>query len=55
MYLVNEPYVSRRITRWLLLFLEYDFIVVYKPDKTHVVANVLSKLPNVIEPSGVLE
>jgi hypothetical protein len=40
-YLVNKPWVSRRITRWLLLFLEYDFIVVYKPNKTHVVAYVL--------------
>jgi hypothetical protein len=29
-YLVNKPHVSRKITRWLLLFLEYDFIVVYK-------------------------
>jgi hypothetical protein len=27
-YLVNKPHVSRKIARWLLLFLEYDFIVV---------------------------
>ncbi len=26
-YLVNKPHVLRRITRWLLLFLEYEFIV----------------------------
>jgi hypothetical protein len=26
-YLVNKPQVSKRITRWLLLFLEYEFIV----------------------------
>jgi hypothetical protein len=32
-YLVNKPQVSRKITRWLLLILEYDFIVVYKPNK----------------------
>jgi hypothetical protein len=30
-YLVNKPQVSRRIARWLLLFLEYNFVVVYKP------------------------
>jgi hypothetical protein len=42
-YLVNKPQVSGIIARWLL-FLEYDFIVVYKPGKTHVVANVLSRL-----------
>jgi hypothetical protein len=53
-YLVNKPWVSRRITRWLPLFLEYDFIVIYKPNKTHVIANVLSKLPNVTKPSRIL-
>jgi hypothetical protein len=43
-YLVNKPQVSGIITRWLFLFFEYDFIVVYKPSKIHVVAYVLSKL-----------
>ncbi len=45
-YLVNESQVFERIARWLLLFLEYEFIVVYKPSKTHVVVDVLSKSPN---------
>ncbi len=45
-YLVNKPHVYKRITRWLLLFLEYEFIVVYKPSRTHVVIDVLSKLPD---------
>jgi hypothetical protein len=35
------------------ILLEYDFIVVYKLDKTHVIVDVLSKLPNVTEPLGV--
>ncbi len=52
-YLVNKPYVSRRIIRWSLLFLEYEFIVVYKFGRTHVVVNVLSTLPNTSEPLGV--
>jgi hypothetical protein len=52
-YLVNKPHVSRRITRWLLLLLEYEFIVVYKPGRTHVVADVLSRLPDSLEPLGV--
>ncbi len=30
--------------RWLLLFFEYDFTVVYKLGRTHVVANALSRL-----------
>ncbi len=47
--------VNKRLLRWLLLFLEYDFIVVYKPCKIHVVANVLSKLPNTKKPRGVQE
>ncbi len=47
-YLVNKPQVSSKITMWLLLFLEYDFTVVYKPlNKIHAVVDVLSILPNV--------
>ncbi len=43
-YLVNKPQVLRIITRWLLLFLECDFAIVYKLGNNHVVANALSKL-----------
>jgi hypothetical protein len=52
-YLINKPHVFRRIAKWLLLFLEYEFIVVYKHSKTHVVANALSKLLDSVEPLGV--
>ncbi len=52
-YLVNKPQMSGRIVRWLLLFLEYEFIVVYKPGRTHVVVDVLSKLLDSLEPLGV--
>jgi hypothetical protein len=45
--------VSKRITKWLLLFLEYEFIVVYKLGKTHVIVDVLSKLPDNSEPLGI--
>jgi hypothetical protein len=45
--------MSGRIVRWLLLFLEYEFIVVYKPGRTHVVVDVLSKLLDSLEPLGV--
>jgi hypothetical protein len=50
-YLVNKPQVSRKIARWLLLFLEYDFIVVYKLSKIHVVVDALSRLLDIIEPT----
>jgi hypothetical protein len=52
-YLVNKPQVSRQITIWLLLFLEYDFIVVYKLGKIYVIVNALSRLPDIIEPTSV--
>ncbi len=45
-YLVNKPQVFSIIMRWLLLFLEYDFKIVYKPSRSHVMANALSRLPN---------
>jgi hypothetical protein len=46
-YLANKPQVLRRIVKWLLLFLEYDFVVVYKPNKIHVIIDALSFLPNI--------
>jgi hypothetical protein len=51
-YLVNKPQASGIIARWLL-FLKDDFTLVYKPSKTHVVANALSRLPNITKPIGV--
>jgi hypothetical protein len=41
-----------KITRWLLLFLKYDFIIIYKLGKTHVVANVLFSLLDTTKPIG---
>jgi hypothetical protein len=52
-YLVNKPQVLGIITRWLLLFLEYDFIIMYKPSITHVVVDALSILPNSTKPTSV--
>jgi len=54
-YMVNKPQVSKMIARWLLLFLEYEFIEIFKPGRTHVVATNLSKLPNSLEPLGDLD
>ncbi len=51
--LVNKPQVSGRIIRWLLLFLEHDFTVVYKSNIIHLVANALLRLPNITKPIGV--
>jgi hypothetical protein len=52
-YLVKKPHVLGRIARWLLLFLEFEFTIVYKLGRTHVVVDVLSKLPNTSKPLGV--
>jgi hypothetical protein len=38
LYLVQKPQISRRITRWLLFFLEYIFLVIYKPRRFHSMA-----------------
>ncbi len=54
-YLVNRPQVFGIIVRWLLLFLEYDFKIIYKPNRSHLMANALSSLPNQAKPVGVLD
>jgi hypothetical protein len=51
-YLVNKPQVLERIIRWLLFF-EYDFTVMYKLHRIHVVVDALSRLTNNMEPTGV--
>jgi hypothetical protein len=52
-YLVNKSLVFRMLVKWLLLFLEYDFKIIYKPGRSHLMANALSKLPNHIELVGI--
>jgi hypothetical protein len=51
--LVNKPHVSGIITRWLLLFLKYDFMVVYKRGRTHVIIDALSRLLDIAKPISV--
>ncbi len=43
------------IVRWLLLFLEYDFTIVYKLSRSHVVTDALSSLPDITEPTNVFD
>ncbi len=52
-YLISKPQVFGRIVRWFLLFLEYDLKIVYKPGRSHLMANALSKLLDQIELVGV--
>ncbi len=42
-YLVNKPHVSGRLARWLLLFMEYDFKIVYKLGRSHLMVDAFSK------------
>jgi hypothetical protein len=54
-YLVNKPQVYSIIAKWLLLFLEYDFKIVYKPSRSHLMVNALSRLPNQTKLVGVFD
>jgi len=40
LYLIKKPQILSRIMRWLLLFLEYDFLVVYKPRHSHLMVGL---------------
>ncbi len=53
LYLIQKPHVLGRISRWLLLFLEDDFTIIYKLRKVHFVVDVLSRVPNLTKESGV--
>ncbi len=41
------------LAKWFLLFLEYDFKIVYKPGRSYLMTNALNRLPNHIEPIGI--
>ncbi|MCO5559123.1 hypothetical protein L7F22_012715 [Adiantum nelumboides] len=46
LYLVNKPCATGRISRWLLILLEFDFTVVVRPGKKHLMADHLSRITN---------
>ncbi len=52
-YLLKKPQIFGKLTRWLLLFMEYDFKIVYKPNRSHLMAYALNILPNQIKPIEV--
>jgi hypothetical protein len=54
-YLVSKPHVLGRIVKLLFPFMEYEFTCTYKPRCTHVVANVLSRLPDITKPTRVCD
>ena len=43
-YLQTQPTLSRRQARWAELIAEFDFEIVYRPGKSNVVADALSRL-----------
>ena len=43
-YLQTQPTLSRRQARWAELLAEFDFDIVYRPGKSNVVADALSRL-----------
>ncbi len=54
-YLVNKPQVYGMLVIWLLLFMEYDFKIIYKLGRSHLMGNALSRLPNQTIFLGVLD
>ncbi|KAG3177060.1 hypothetical protein PC128_g17026 [Phytophthora cactorum] len=42
----KTPHLSQRMERWLLLFSEYNFVVHYKPGKTSILVDMLSRHPD---------
>ncbi len=54
-YLVNKPQFFCKLNRWFLLFLKYDFKIIYKPGRSHLMANKLNRLPNQTKRIRVLD
>ena len=43
---INSPHLSPRMARWLTFFSEFNFKVEYKPGKSNVLADALSRRPD---------
>ena len=43
---MKSPHLSQRMARWLSFFSEYSFVVHYKPGKTDILADALSRRPD---------
>jgi hypothetical protein len=54
-HFVNKPQVYNSLARWLLLFLEYDFKIMYQLGRSHLMANALSQLLKNFEPIKILD
>ena len=53
LYLVNKTHATGRISRWIVTLLEFDFKVVVRKGKDHVLADHFSRIPNGEEATGV--
>jgi hypothetical protein len=42
LYLVNKPIVIGQIARWLLLLQEFDYKIIFKPERVHFLPDQLS-------------
>ena len=51
---VNSPHLLQRMERWMSFFAEYNFYVKYKPGRLNVVADALSRRPD-LEPTAPLD
>jgi hypothetical protein len=52
-YLVNKPVLGGQICKWIMLFQEYDFEIVFKPGRMNKGPNHLSRLEQGEEPTSL--
>ena len=52
---INTPHLSQRMARWLAFFAEFNLKVEYKPGKSNVLADALSRRPDYEQRSSTLD
>jgi hypothetical protein len=53
LYFVQKPQLLGRLMKCLLIFLEYDFSLIYKLERSHSMVDALSRMFDFTKQSGI--
>lgn len=53
LYFIKKPQIFGRITKWLFMFLKYNFSIIYKPNRSYSVVHIFSQSPDATKKTSI--